>query len=76
MTVLVGKNNEGKEEIADFLNGQRKEKDESEWLVTIRPELQIIEDEVLINHSAYGRSVMILSRLLMNARAINIFSLH
>ena len=37
MTVLVGKNNEGKEEIADFLNGQRKVKDESEWLVTIRP---------------------------------------
>ena len=36
----------GKEEIADFLTGQRKEKDESEWLVTIRPELRIIEEEV------------------------------
>ena len=35
-----------KEEIVDFLTGQRKEKDESEWLVTIRPELRIIEDEV------------------------------
>ena len=35
-----------KEEIADFLTGQRKEKDESEWLVTIRPELRIIEEEV------------------------------
>ncbi len=28
------------------MTGQRKEKDESEWLVTIRPELRIIEDEV------------------------------
>ena len=36
----------GKEEIADFLTGHRKEKDESEWLVTLRPELRIIEDEV------------------------------
>jgi hypothetical protein len=29
-----------------YLIGQRKEKDESEWLVTIRPELRIIEEEV------------------------------
>ena len=44
--IYTGKIINGKEEIADFLTGQRKEKDESEWLVTIRPELQIIEDEV------------------------------
>ena len=43
--IYTGKIINGKEEIADFLTGQRKEKDESEWLVTIRPELRIIEDE-------------------------------
>ena len=32
--------------MADFLTGQRKEKDETEWLVTERPELRIIDDEV------------------------------
>lgn len=45
--IYAGKIINGKEEITDFLTGQRKEKDESEWLVTIRPELRIIEDEVL-----------------------------
>ena len=44
--IYTGKIINGKEEIADFLTGQRKEKDESEWLVTVRPELRIIEDEV------------------------------
>ena len=44
--LYTGKIINGKEEIADFLTGQRKEKDESEWLVTLRPELRIIEDEV------------------------------
>ena len=44
--IYTGKIINGKEEIADFLTGQRKEKDESEWLVTIRPELRIIEDEI------------------------------
>ena len=44
--IYTGKIINGKEEIADFLTGQRKEKDESEWLVTIRPELRIIEEEV------------------------------
>lgn len=44
--IYTGKIINGKEEVADFLTGQRKEKDESEWLVTLRPELRIIEDEV------------------------------
>lgn len=43
--IYTGKIINGKEEIADFLTGQRKEKDESEWLVTIRSELRIIDDE-------------------------------
>ena len=43
--IYIGKIINGKEEIADFLTGQRKEKDESEWLVTIRPELRIIDDD-------------------------------
>ena len=43
--IYTGKIINGKEEVSDFLTGQRKEKDESEWLVTVRPELRIIEDE-------------------------------
>lgn len=43
--IYTGKIINGKEEIADFLTGQRKERDESEWLVTIRPDLRIIADE-------------------------------
>ncbi len=43
--LYTGKIINGKEEVADFLTGQRKEKDESEWLVTIRPELRIVDDE-------------------------------
>ena len=35
----------GKQEVADFLTGVRAKKDESDWLVTERPELQIIEPE-------------------------------
>ena len=44
--IYTGKIINGKEEVADFLTGQRKEKDESEWFVTIRPELRIIDDEI------------------------------
>ena len=44
--IYTGKIINGKEEVADFLTGQRKEKDESEWMVTVRPELRIIDDEV------------------------------
>ena len=43
--IYTGKIINGKEEIADFLTGQRKEKDESEWLVAVRSELRIIDDE-------------------------------
>ncbi len=43
--IYTGKIINGKEEVADFLTGQRKEKDESEWLVSVRPELRIIDDE-------------------------------
>ena len=37
----------GKEEVSDFLTGRRVEKDESQWMVTERPELRIIEPEKL-----------------------------
>ena len=43
--LYTGKIVNGKEEIADFLTGVRAEKDESEWLVTYRPELCIISIE-------------------------------
>lgn len=32
----------GKQEVSDFLTGQRQQKDESEWFITERPDLQII----------------------------------
>ena len=43
--LYTGKIINGKQEVADFLTGQRKEKDETEWMVVERPELRIIEDE-------------------------------
>lgn len=43
--IYTGKIINGKQEVADFLTGQRRDKDETEWMVTVRPELRIIEDE-------------------------------
>ena len=43
--LYTGKVTNGKQEVADFLSGQRKEKDETEWFVVERPELRIIDDE-------------------------------
>ena len=43
--LYTGKVINGKQEVADFLTGQRKEKDETEWFVVERPELRIIDDE-------------------------------
>ncbi len=43
--LYTGKIINGKQEVADFLTGQRKEKDETEWFVVERPELRIIDDE-------------------------------
>ncbi len=44
--IYTGKIINGKQEVADFLTGQRKDKEEDEWLVADRPELRIIEPEV------------------------------
>ena len=41
----TGKIINGKQEVSDFLTGQRRDKDETEWMVVERPELRIIEDE-------------------------------
>ena len=43
--LYTGKIINGKQEVSDFLTGQRKAKDETEWLVVGRPELRIIDDE-------------------------------
>lgn len=43
--IYTGKIINGKVEITDFLTGQRKKKDRSEWFVTERPDLQIIDRE-------------------------------
>ena len=46
--IYTGKIINGKQEVCDFLTGQRKEKDENEWMVVVKPELRIIEDEVYV----------------------------
>jgi len=43
--LYTGKIINGKQEVTDFLTGTRAEKDESEWLVTERPDLRIVEPE-------------------------------
>ena len=43
--LYTGKVINGKEEVADFLTGRRAEKDETQWLVIDKPELQIIPPE-------------------------------
>ncbi len=44
--LYTGKIINGKQEVTDFLTGQRIEKDETDWIVTDRPDLQIITPEV------------------------------
>lgn len=44
--LYTGKIINGKQEVTDFLTGQRADKDETEWMVVERPDLRIIEPEV------------------------------
>lgn len=44
--LYTGKIINGKQEVADFLTGQRTEKDETEWMVVDRPDLRIVEPEI------------------------------
>ena len=41
--LYTGKIINGKQEVADFLTGQRVDKDETEWMISDRPDLRIIE---------------------------------
>ena len=43
--LYTGKVINGKQEVTDFLTGQRTDKDETDWIVVDKPELRIIEDE-------------------------------
>lgn len=43
--IYTGKIINGKQEVSDFLTGLREEKDESDWIVTDKPELAIISQE-------------------------------
>ena len=57
--LYTGKIINGKQEVTDFLTGQRAEKDETDWIVTDRPDLQIITPEVFqqaqeVLHSRHG----------------------
>lgn len=44
--LYTGKVINGKQEVTDFLTGQRAEKDETEWMIVDKPELCIVEPEV------------------------------
>lgn len=44
--LYIGRIINGKQEVCDFLTGQRKDKSEEEWMVVDRPELRIIEPEM------------------------------
>ncbi|MDR1619583.1 MAG: recombinase family protein [Clostridiales bacterium] len=44
--IYIGKIINGKQEVSDFLTGQRKDKPEEEWMVVERPELAIIDKSV------------------------------
>ena len=44
--LYTGKIINGKQEVTDFLTGQRAEKDETDWLITDRPDLRIIEPSI------------------------------
>lgn len=44
--LYIGKVINGKEEVADFLTGVRKSKDETEWNVVERPDLRIIDPDI------------------------------
>lgn len=43
--LYTGKIINGKQEVADFLTGQRKDKDVSEWMIVDRPDLRLIDQE-------------------------------
>lgn len=43
--IYTGKVINGKQEVSDFLTGQRTAKDETDWMVVEKPELRIISDE-------------------------------
>ncbi len=43
--LYTGKIINGKQEVADFLTGQRTDKDETDWIIVDKPELRIIDDE-------------------------------
>jgi len=44
--LYIGKIINGKQEIADFLTGVRKEKDASDWMIVDRPDLRIVDSEI------------------------------
>ena len=59
--IYTGKIINGKQEVTDFLTGQRADKDETEWMVVERPELRIIDDQTFEKagetlHSQIGRA--------------------
>lgn len=53
--IYTGRIINGKEEVTDFLTSKRTLKDESEWNITEKPELRIIDDET------FARSAKILA---------------
>lgn len=54
--LYTGKIINGKQEVADFLTGQRMDKEKSEWIVVDRPDLRLLEPEVFEEAQAVLRS--------------------
>lgn len=57
--LYTGKVINGKQEVTDFLTGQRTDKDETDWIVVDKPELRIIDDDTIqlaqeVLHSRHG----------------------
>ena len=44
--IYIGKIVNGKETVEDFLTGKRTVMEKENWLVTVKPELRIINDDV------------------------------
>ena len=46
--IYTGRIINGKQEVTDFLTGERRKKNESEWMITVNPAVKIIEPETFV----------------------------
>lgn len=72
--LYTGKIINGKQVVADFLTGQRKQKDSSEWLITERPDLKIIEQKSMPRCREYCKAEGKHLNSIKNGTVINSYS--